>query len=182
MPRHDQLTYQDLLDIVELIKSSAQFSEFHLKLGDIEVDLRRRRDPGATPRPAAELSRPLLQRSNDAGEGGGMPVEPVERAARTAPAAPATRSPTERPHDWPQGSVVLRSPMVGTFYRAPGPGAPPFVEVGQDVSPDTTVCIIEVMKLMNSIPAGAAGVVTHILVEDAHAVEYGQPLIVLRPK
>jgi acetyl-CoA carboxylase biotin carboxyl carrier protein len=176
VPRRDQLTYQDLLDIVELIKSSAQFSEFHLKVGDIEVDLRRRRDAGTAPRPAAELSLPPLQRSNGANDGGAMPVEPVD------PAAPAARSPTESPQDWPQGSVVLRSPMVGTFYRAAGPGAPAFVEVGQDVSPDTTVCIIEVMKLMNSIPAGTGGVVTHILIEDAHAVEYGQPLIVLRPK
>ena len=173
MPKRSQLTYQDLLDIVELIKSSAQFSEFRLKVGDIEVDLRRRRDSGTTPRPATEASPSALQRSNDTGDGGGMPVGPV---------APATRSPTEAAHDWPAGSVVLRSPMVGTFYRAPGPGAPAFVEAGQDVSPDTTVCIIEVMKLMNSIPAGTAGVVTHILVEDAQAVEYGQPLIVLRPR
>ena len=173
MPKRNQLTYQDLLDIVELIKSSAQFSEFRLKVGDIEVELRRHRDSGTTPRPATETSPAALQRSNDAGDGGGMPVGPV---------APATRSATEAPRDWPAGSVVLRSPMVGTFYRAPGPGAPAFVEVGQDVSPDTTVCIIEVMKLMNSIPAGTGGVVTHILVEDAQAVEYGQPLIVLRPK
>ena len=173
VPKRNQLTYQDLLDIVELIKASAQFSEFRLKVGDIEVDLRRRRDPGTSPRPAAETSPSTLQRSIDAGAGGGTPVDS---------AVPATRSPTEAPHDWPAGSVVLRSPMVGTFYRAPGPGAPPFVETGQGVSPDATVCIIEVMKLMNSIPAGTAGVVTHILVDDARAVEYGQPLIVLRPR
>jgi acetyl-CoA carboxylase biotin carboxyl carrier protein len=71
--------------------------------------------------------------------------------------------------------------MVGTFYRAPQPGAPPFVEVGHAVTPDAVVCIIEVMKLLNSIPAGAEGTVTHILVEDAAAVETGQPLIVLEP-
>jgi acetyl-CoA carboxylase biotin carboxyl carrier protein len=69
--------------------------------------------------------------------------------------------------------------MVGTFYRAPEPGAHPFVEVGQRVEADTVVCIIEVMKLMNSIPAGCAGVVTHILVEDAQPVEYGQVLVVI---
>jgi acetyl-CoA carboxylase biotin carboxyl carrier protein len=71
--------------------------------------------------------------------------------------------------------------MVGTFYRAPEPGAPPFVEVGQSVEPDTIVCIIEVMKLMNSIPAGVRGVVTHVLVEDAAPVETGQSLIVVDP-
>ena len=78
--------------------------------------------------------------------------------------------------------MVVRAPMVGTFYRAPEPGAPPFVDLGDHVDPDTVVCIIEVMKLMNSIPAGAYGTVTQILVVDAAAVEAGQPLIVLQPE
>jgi acetyl-CoA carboxylase biotin carboxyl carrier protein len=71
--------------------------------------------------------------------------------------------------------------MVGTVYRAPAPGAAPFVEVGQAVSADTIVCIIEVMKLMNSIPAGATGVVSEILVANAAAVEYGEVLMVIEP-
>ena len=69
--------------------------------------------------------------------------------------------------------------MVGTFYRAPEPGAPPFVDTGHSVSADTIVCIIEVMKLMNSIPAGGSGVVTQILVGDGEPVEYGQVLMVI---
>ena len=72
--------------------------------------------------------------------------------------------------------------MVGTFYRAPEPGAPPFVAVGQKVAPETTVCIIEVMKLMNSIPAGVSGTVTHVLVDDAEPVDSGQVLIIIDPK
>jgi acetyl-CoA carboxylase biotin carboxyl carrier protein len=72
--------------------------------------------------------------------------------------------------------------MVGTFYRAPAPGERPFVEVGQIVEAEATVCIIEVMKLMNSISAAARGVVREILVADAHAVQYGQPLIVIEPQ
>ena len=71
--------------------------------------------------------------------------------------------------------------MVGTFYRAPQPGAPPFVEVGQAVKPDSVVGIIEVMKLMNSITAGVHGTVEQILVGDASQVEAGQPIIVIRP-
>jgi len=71
--------------------------------------------------------------------------------------------------------------MVGTFYRAPEPGAKPFVEPGQKVKPDTIVCIIEVMKLMNSVEAGIAGTVTHVFVENAAVVEAGQPLIAVRP-
>jgi len=70
---------------------------------------------------------------------------------------------------------------VGTFYRAPAPGAPPFVEVGAKVEPDDVVCIIEVMKLMNSIRAGRRGRVVEILAENAELVEYGQPLIVIEP-
>jgi acetyl-CoA carboxylase biotin carboxyl carrier protein len=71
--------------------------------------------------------------------------------------------------------------MVGTFYRAPAPGADPFVEVGRHVDADTTVCIIEVMKLMNSIPAEARGVVTEILVANGAHVEPGDVLVVIKP-
>ena len=69
--------------------------------------------------------------------------------------------------------------MVGTFYRAPEPGAKPFVDVGQKVTPETTVCIIEVMKLMNSVTAGVRGTVLQILVGDSQPVELGQALVVI---
>lgn len=151
----DALTYEDLLRIVELVKSTTQFSEFRLKVGEIEVELKRKRDDVP-----------------DAG------IEPTIAAAVVAPVARAggpTRS-------WPEHWVVVRSPMVGTFYRAPAPGAPAFIEVDQVVEADATVCIIEVMKLMNSIASGVRGWVREILVADAQAVEYGQPLIVLEPQ
>jgi acetyl-CoA carboxylase biotin carboxyl carrier protein len=77
---------------------------------------------------------------------------------------------------------MIKSPMVGTFYRASEPSAKPFVEIGQLVEASATVCIIEVMKLMNSIPAGQKGIVTHILVEDGEPVEFGQLLMVIEPK
>lgn len=101
---------------------------------------------------------------------------PVAAAAAepTAPAAEAEAAAEPEAH-------ALKSPMVGTFYRAPEPGARPFVEAGAAVAPDTTVCIIEVMKLMNSIPAQCRGTVAEILVGDGEAVEYGQPLIVITP-
>jgi acetyl-CoA carboxylase biotin carboxyl carrier protein len=81
----------------------------------------------------------------------------------------------------PDASLV-KSPMVGTFYRAPEPGAPPFIDIGHEVTADTIVCIIEVMKLMNSIPAGASGVVTQIPVADGEPVEYGQVLMTIEPR
>jgi len=72
--------------------------------------------------------------------------------------------------------------MVGVFYRAPEPGAKPFVEVGQAVEPDTVVCLIEVMKLFNSIPAGCRGTITRILASNAEAVEHEQVLMVVEPR
>jgi acetyl-CoA carboxylase biotin carboxyl carrier protein len=72
--------------------------------------------------------------------------------------------------------------MVGTFYRAPSPGAPPYVEVGSAVEPATQVGIIEVMKLMNAIEAGVNGVVKEILAANAEPVEYGQPLMLIEPR
>ncbi len=72
--------------------------------------------------------------------------------------------------------------MLGTFYRAESPGAAPFVEVGAEVEPDTTVCIIEVMKMMNSVPAGLAGTVVEVCPENGELVEYGAPLFRIRQR
>jgi acetyl-CoA carboxylase biotin carboxyl carrier protein len=72
--------------------------------------------------------------------------------------------------------------MLGTFYRAERPGAEPFVDVGAEVEPDTIVCIIEVMKMMNSVPAGMAGTIAEVCCENAQLVEYGQPLFRVAPK
>lgn len=87
--------------------------------------------------------------------------------------APAADVPAE-----PQG-FVLKSPMVGTFYRSTSPGGKAFVDVGQSVKTGETVCIIEAMKLLNEIEAGADGVVKEILIENGQPVEYGQPLMVI---
>ncbi|MFD1561572.1 acetyl-CoA carboxylase biotin carboxyl carrier protein [Paraburkholderia silviterrae] len=101
----------------------------------------------------------------------GAPLAAPAHAAEAA--APAAATPAV-----PQGHVVT-SPMVGTFYRAPSPGADPFVQVGDTVKEGQTLCIIEAMKLLNEIESDAAGVVKEILVENGQAVEYGQPLFVI---
>lgn len=92
--------------------------------------------------------------------------------ASPAPQAPAT------PAAAPTGHAV-KSPMVGTFYRSPSPGAPAFAEVGQPVTKGQTLCIIEAMKLLNEIESDATGVVKAILVENGQPVEYGQPLFLI---
>ena len=79
------------------------------------------------------------------------------------------------------GGVTIEAPMIGVFYRAPSPGAPPFVDVGARVEADTIVCLIEVMKMMNSVPAGFAGTIAEVHVENASPVEYGQPLFRVEP-
>ena len=91
----------------------------------------------------------------------------VPAAAPAAPAAPTREG------------AVIEAPMLGTFYRAEAPGATPFVEVGERVEPDTIVCLIEVMKMMNSVPARVAGTIVEVCAENAALVEYGQPLFVV---
>jgi acetyl-CoA carboxylase biotin carboxyl carrier protein len=93
-------------------------------------------------------------------------------------AAAGTPEMTPAPAAAPSGHQ-LKSPMVGTFYRAPSPGAPPFVEIGQAVSKGQTLCIIEAMKLLNEIESDVAGTVKAILVENGQPVEYGQPLFLI---
>jgi acetyl-CoA carboxylase biotin carboxyl carrier protein len=81
----------------------------------------------------------------------------------------------------PDGVLTIDSPMLGTFYRAERPGADPFVNVGTEVEPDTIVAIIEVMKMMNSVPAGVAGTIAEVYCDNAALVEYGQPLFRVDP-
>jgi acetyl-CoA carboxylase biotin carboxyl carrier protein len=94
-----------------------------------------------------------------------------------APPAAALPAAPEAPAE-PEGHVV-KSPMVGTFYRASAPGAKPFVEIGQSVNAGDTLCIIEAMKLLNEIEADQGGVVKTVLVENGQPVEYGQPLFLI---
>jgi acetyl-CoA carboxylase biotin carboxyl carrier protein len=98
----------------------------------------------------------------------------------SAPPAPAVSAPQPAAEPAPvQEGHVVKSPMVGTFYRSPSPDAKAFVEVGQSVKEGQSICIIEAMKLMNEIEADASGVVKAILVENGQPVEYGQPLFIL---
>ena len=112
-------------------------------------------------------------------KGGAAPVVPMV-AAQTAPvpkagtfmAAPAAAAPAA---DDPR-MAIIKAPFVGTLYRAPAPDAEPYVTVGQEVSPESVLCIVEAMKVMNEIKAEIKGIVREVLAENAHAVQYGQPL------
>lgn len=102
---------------------------------------------------------------------------PAALPAAPAPAAPA---PAAAPQAPATGSIEIKSPMVGTFYSAPSPDAPPFVSVGQEVTPDTVVCIIEAMKVMNEVKAEVAGTVTEICAENGKPVQFGQAMFRLK--
>jgi len=103
---------------------------------------------------------------------------PAPVAAAPAPAA-AAAAPAATPAPEAQKGHVVKSPMVGTFYRASSPGAKSFVEIGSQVKQGETVCIIEAMKILNEIEADKGGTITQILCENGQAVEYGQPLFVI---
>ena len=105
-----------------------------------------------------------------------MPLGPVPAPAAAVPPAP-TPAAEVQPAE-PEGHLI-KAPMVGTFYRAGSPGAPPFVEIGQSVKKGDTLCIIEAMKLMNEIESDVDGVIKAILVENGQPVEFDQPLFVI---
>ena len=128
--------------------------------GETKIRLRRR---GAEPAPAAA---PVPAAAPRSGRRYGR------RATARARAASRPRLPA---------GVVIESPMVGTYYASSSPDAPPFVTVGSAVRPDTTVCIIEAMKVFTDIPAGVSGTITEVLVKNGQSVEFGQPLFRVNP-
>jgi len=110
-----------------------------------------------------------------------VPVAPAPAPPPAAgPAHPGTHASTEASQD--QDLHIIPSPIVGTFYRSPAPSAEAFVKMGSNVEPETVVCIIEAMKLMNEIQAEASGEVVKIYVENGQPVEYGQPLFGIKPQ
>lgn len=132
--------------------------------------------PSAGPAPTY-LAAPPMQAPNP---GAAAPAAPAAPAAG-AGAAEAAGGSTESESSKDDGLVDITSPMVGTFYRAPAPDAPPYVEVGSTVSEGQTLCILEAMKLMNELEAELAGEIREILVENAEPVEYGQVLFRVAP-
>ncbi|HSC23130.1 MAG TPA: acetyl-CoA carboxylase biotin carboxyl carrier protein [Casimicrobiaceae bacterium] len=158
-----KITPADLEAILKLVESAEHLGDFHLKYGDLELRVSRH-PPPAEPRPAGAL--PAAPPATDA---------PPPRVEETPPSRKTVAQ-------VPPGMAAVKAPMVGTFYRAPSPGASPFVEVGDRVQPDTVVCIIEVMKLMNTIHAETAGIVREIRVENSQPIEFGQVLLVIEPQ
>jgi len=152
---------KDIKAIIDLMKKNS-ISEFEMEKQDFKIRLKRGLN-GGTPVSALDDLPPAVAVAAP------VPVPGLSPPVAAVPPPPAT------------GEVEIKSPMIGTFYRAPSPEAASYVEVGTDVNPDTVVCIIEAMKVMNEIKAEVKGVVTQVLVENAKPVEFGQPLFKVRP-
>jgi len=148
---------KDIKAIIDLMKKNS-ISEFELERQDFKIKLKR----------------------------GGSQVVQYEEVAAAPPSVPASVPPipfstaTLPPQGAASGDTEIKSPMIGTFYRAPSPESANYVEVGTEVNPDSVVCIIEAMKVMNEIKAEVRGIITDILIDNAKPVEFGQPIFRIR--
>ena len=151
---------KDIKAIIDLMKKNS-ISEFELERQEFKIKLKRGGNGVISNAQYDEPQMVAYAPASLAAPAPGMTVAPV------APIA--------------TGEVEIKSPMIGTFYRAPSPEAANYVEVGTEVGPDTVVCIIEAMKVMNEIKAEVKGIITLALVENGKPVEFGQPLFKVRP-
>lgn len=162
-----------LKTLIDLVSESG-VAELEITEGEDHVRIVNRKEN--TTAPALVVPTPSAASAAIAAAAAAAPA-PVEAPAPTAPAAPA--APAAAPAASAEPRKTINSPMVGTFYRAPSPGAKPYADVGQRVKAGDTVCIIEAMKLLNEIEAETDGVIQEILVDNGAPVEFGQPLFVI---
>jgi acetyl-CoA carboxylase biotin carboxyl carrier protein len=148
---------KDIKAIIDLMKKNS-ITEFELEKQDFKIRLKR-------------------------GGNGGVSISPGDEGLLTYPqhGPGALNAPVTLPPPMATSDLEIKSPMVGTFYRAPSPESANYVEIGSEVNADTVVCIIEAMKVMNEIKAEVKGVITQALVDNAKPVEFGQPLFKIRP-
>ncbi|HWI31281.1 MAG TPA: acetyl-CoA carboxylase biotin carboxyl carrier protein [Microbacterium sp.] len=182
----DQPDIRELRALVDWVNLSADVRELSVTIGDVELFISRDRqsprleqtsaDSAPAVRAPAAPAPAVPAQAQVAAVPEPAPVGAVPEAVPVA-AAPAPHVPTDGPA---ADEVLIKAPMVGTFYGSPKPGDPPFVQVGDTVAADTVLGIVEVMKLMNNIEAKVAGSVVRILVDNEQAVEYGQALMVIR--
>jgi acetyl-CoA carboxylase biotin carboxyl carrier protein len=162
------MTIEEIKELLTIFNESG-IAELELQRGENRIRLRRAPKtqefivPTAMPMVAAQSAAPAAA------------PEPAPHAAHAAPPI-APQAPEDD-----SGDVFVKSPIVGTYYDAPAPGAPPFVKVGDRVEPGQVLCIIEAMKLMNEVPAEIAGVIAAKLVENGRPIEYGEALFAVRP-
>lgn len=156
----------DIKEIQNLIKfvSKSNVAEVSLKLEDVEIKIKN--IPSQT---VNYSSQPMMQQQQ----------QPLVQAPQAVAPAPAESAPTQEEED--SKYYTVKSPMIGTFYRASAPGKDPFVSVGDTVSPGSVLCMVEAMKLFNEIESEVSGKIVKILVDDSTPIEYDQPLFLIDP-
>ena len=161
-----ELTEDDVLHILKLIDES-KFDYFQLEVGELKITVSKG-EPiplvGTSPQPISTNAAPSSA-----------------PAAAKPPAVPASAPAVAKSAAIPEGMVPITAPLLGTFYVAPEPGAPPFVKVGQQITEDTTVGLIEVMKVFNSVRATVKGTIVEVVAQNGQFVEFGQPLFIVKP-
>ncbi len=155
------LDIRKLKELVRLMVTN-DLTELDLRDSDEQVTLRRR-GPDQTPQLVTG------------------PTHSVAAAPIASPGETTTAVAGAEPDPAEQGLITIETPMVGTFYSAPNPDAPPFVTVGAAVEPEAVVCLVEAMKIFNEIKAGCSGTIEKVLVSNSEAVEFGQALFLVRP-
>jgi acetyl-CoA carboxylase biotin carboxyl carrier protein len=161
------MNQKELKELIEFLIEK-DISEFELERGDVKVKVKRGAEPAGPAAITHSVSLPPV-----------VAVPPLVHATAPPVAAPpekaASAAPEEELH-------TVKSPIVGTFYEAPAPGAPPFVNPGDSVQAGQVLCIIEAMKLMNEIESDVSGEIVKVLAGNGQPVEYGQPLFAIRPR
>jgi len=156
------LTYKEVVEILSLVRDAGSVGSVEIEIGDLKL----RFEKG--PLHGAQGS--IMQ-----------PVTDLERADSSPPLRDPDESKRENAVATAKGDIVIKAPMLGTFYRAPEPSAPPFIKEGQLVAPGDTIGLLEVMKLFSPVVADVGGRVVEFLVKNADLVEHGQPLVRLEP-
>ena len=159
-----ELSEEDVLHILKLIDES-HFDYFQLEVGDLKITV-------SKGEPIPTVVAPQVSAA---------PVAAPVAAPAPNPPASAAAAQAARPAVIPEGMVPITAPLLGTFYVAPEPGAPPFVKSGQAITEDTTVGLIEVMKVFNSVRAGVNGTIVEVVAQNGQFVEFGQTLFIVNP-
>ena len=160
------ISTQDIEAIVDQFQRG-DWREMHLRIGDVELFLSKDGNARLPERGASAPAAPAAA----------VAAAPAAASGHGA-TAPASAAPVGAV---PPGWVQIRAPSLGTFYRAPKPGAPKFVEVGAAVTPESDLCLIEVMKLFTTLRSGVSGTVREVYVQDGELVEFDQPLFLIQP-
>ena len=161
-----ELSEDDVLHILKLIDES-KFDYFQLEVGELKITVSK-----GDPIPIGSLGSQTATASAPGPAAAAPKPQPTPAAAGAAAAKPAAI---------PEGMLPITAPLLGTFYVAPEPGAPPFVKVGQQITEDTTVGLIEVMKVFNSVRAAVSGTIVEVVAQNGQFVEFGQALFIVKP-